>query len=90
MSHILPDNLFQELAARLVDGVSNLLNTEIPSEEVVSLLTMNNLPTVAKTQSLLTKQSLKRNVITFFWSSSPSLFHTQLGHYQIEHFGQKI
>ena len=48
MSHILPDNLFQELAAGLVDGVPNLLNTEIPSEEVASLLTTNNLPTVAK------------------------------------------
>ena len=32
MSHILPDKLFQELAARLVDGVQNLLNTELPSD----------------------------------------------------------
>ena len=41
MSHILPDNLFQELAAGLVKGVPNLLNTEIPSEEVAILLTTN-------------------------------------------------
>ena len=70
MSHILPDDLFQELAAGLIDGVPNLLNTEIPSEEVVSLLTTNNLPTVAKTQSLLTKQYSRRNEITFRWSSA--------------------
>ena len=48
MSHILPNNLFKELAAGLVDGVPNLLNTEIPSEEVAGLLTTNNLPMVAK------------------------------------------
>ena len=48
ISHILPDNLFQELAAGLVDGVPNLLNTELPSEEGASLLTTNKLPTVAK------------------------------------------
>ena len=48
MSHILPDNLFQELAAGLVGGVPNLLNTELPSEEVAILLTTNNLSTVAK------------------------------------------
>ena len=48
MSHILPDNLFQELAAGLADSVPNLLNTELSSEEVASLLTTNNLPMVAK------------------------------------------
>ena len=48
MSHILPDNLFKELAAGLVDDVPNLLNAELPREKVASLLTTNNLPTVAK------------------------------------------
>ena len=33
MSHILPDKLFQELTAGLVNGVPNLLNAEIPSEK---------------------------------------------------------
>ena len=70
MSHILPDDLFQELAAGLIDGVPNLLNTGISSEEVASLLTTNNWPTVAKTQSSSTKQYSKRNAITFCWSSA--------------------
>ena len=48
MSHILPDKLFQELVAGLVNGVPNLLNTKIPSDEVATLLTTNNLSTVAK------------------------------------------
>ena len=71
MSHILPDDLFQELAAGLVDGVPNLLNTEFPSEEVASLLTTNNLSTVAKkNQSSSIKQYWRRNEITFCWSSA--------------------
>ena len=48
MSHILLDELFLELAAAMVDGVPNLLNTELTSEEVASLLSTTNLPTVAK------------------------------------------
>ena len=59
MSHILPNNLSQELAPGLVDGVPNLLNTEIPSEEVTSLLTTNNLPTVVKKLELVNKEILK-------------------------------
>ena len=61
MSHVLPDNLFQELAAGLVDGVPNLLNTEIPSEEVASLLITNNLPMVAKNPELVDKTILKED-----------------------------
>ena len=59
MSHILPDNLLQELAAGLVDGVPNLLNTELSSEELTSLLITNNLPTVAKKTELVDKAILK-------------------------------
>ena len=59
MSHILLDDLFQELAAGIVDSVPKLLNTEIPSEEVASLLTTNNLPTVAKNPELVDKAILK-------------------------------
>ena len=59
MSHILPDDLFQELAAAMVDGVPNLLNAEIPSKEVASLLATANLPTVAKNPKLVDKAILK-------------------------------
>ena len=48
MSHILPDDLFLELAAVMVDGIPNLLNAELPSEELASFLATLNLPTVAK------------------------------------------
>ena len=48
MSHILPGNLFLELAAAMVDGVPNLLNAELPSKDVASLLATPNLPMVAK------------------------------------------
>ena len=47
MSHISLDNLFCDLAAAMIDGVPNILNTELPSDKVVSLLSTNNLPTVA-------------------------------------------
>ena len=43
MSHILPEELFLELGAAMIDGVPNLLNTELPSEEVASLLATPNL-----------------------------------------------
>ena len=59
MSHILPDDLFRELAAAMVDGVPNLLNAEIPSKEVASLLATANLPTVAKNPKLVDKAILK-------------------------------
>ena len=59
MSQILLDNLFQELAVGLVDDVPSLLNTELLSEEVVSLLTTSNLPTVVKNPELVDKAILK-------------------------------
>ena len=70
MSHILPNQLFLELATGLIDGVPNLLNTEIPSEEVASLLTTNNLPTVAKNPELVDKTILKeeRNHLSMVFS----------------------
>ena len=55
MSYILPDNLFYELAAAITDGVPNLLNAELPSEEVGSLLPTNNLLTVAQNLKLVNK-----------------------------------
>ena len=58
-SHILLDDLLWELAAAMVDGVRNLLNTEIPSKEVASLLVTANLPTVAKNPKLVDKAILK-------------------------------
>ena len=60
MSHILPNNLFLELATGLIDGVPNLLNTEIPSKEVASLLSTSNLPTVAKNLESVDKAILKK------------------------------
>ena len=59
MSHILPNDLFRELAVAMVDGVLNLLNTEIPSKEVASLWTTANLPIVAKNPKLVDKAILK-------------------------------
>ena len=53
MSHILRDKLFQELVAGLIKGFPNLLNIELPSKEVESLLSTNNLPTVAKNPELI-------------------------------------
>ena len=80
MSHILPYDLFQELAARLVDNVPNLLNTEIPSEEVASLLTTNNLPTVAKNPELVNNAILKeeRNHLLLVFSKHLAYFTPNL------------
>ena len=90
ISHILPNNLFQELAAGLVDGAPNLLNTELPSEEVASRHTTNNLPTVAKNPEIVDKAILKeeRNHLSSVFSKHLAYF-TQLGHYQNGHSGQK-
>ena len=81
MSHILPNDLFQELAAGLVNGVPNLLNTEIPSEEVASLLTTNNLPTVAKNPELINKAILKEehNHLSLVFSKYLAYFTSNLG-----------
>ena len=59
MSFILLDNLFLELSVGLVDGILNLLHTEIPSKEAASLLSTSNLPTVAKNLELVDKAILK-------------------------------
>ena len=59
MSHILPDDLFRELAAAMVDEVPNLFKTEIPSKEVASLMATANLPAVAKNPKLVDKAILK-------------------------------
>ena len=59
MSHILSDELFLELAAAMVNGVPNLLNAELPSEEVATLLSTPKLPTVVKNPDLMDKAILK-------------------------------
>ena len=81
MSHILSDDLFQELAAGLVDDVPNLLNTELASEEVASLLTTNNLPTVAKNLELVDKAILKEehNHLSLVFSKHLAYFTPNLG-----------
>ena len=81
MSHILPDDLFLELAAGLVDGVPNLLNTELPSEEVASLLTTDNLPTFARNPELVDKAILKeeRNHLSLVFSKHLAYFTPNLG-----------
>ena len=81
MFHSLPNNIFQELAAGLVEGVPNLLNTEIPSEEVVSLLTTNNLPMVAKNSELVNKAILKEecNHLLLVFSTHLAYFTPNLG-----------
>lgn len=58
--HILLDELFLKLAAAMVDGVPNLLNVEIPSEKVKSLLATDNLPTVTNYPQLVYKAILKK------------------------------
>ena len=85
MSHILLDNSFQELAAGLVDGVQNILSTELRSEEVVSLLTMNNLPTVAKNPELVDKTILKeeRNHLSLVFSKHLAYFTPNLGNIKL-------
>ena len=70
MSHILLDQLFLELAAGLIDGVQNLLNTEILSKEVASLLATSNLPTVVKNPELVDKAILKEECNIFPWYSA--------------------
>ena len=81
MSSILPDNLFQELAAGLVGGVPNLFNMELPSREVASVLTTNNLPTVAKTPKLVNKAILKEehNHLSLVFSKHLAYFTPNLG-----------
>ena len=81
MSHILPDNLVLELAAVMVDGIPNLLNAELLSKEVASLLATPNLPTVAKNPELVDKAVLKeeRNHLSMVFSSHLTAFTPNLG-----------
>ena len=81
MYHILPDDLFLEIAAAMVDGVPNLLNAELQSEEVASLLATPNLPTVAKNPELFDKAILKeeRNHLSMVFSSHLTAFTPNLG-----------
>ena len=81
MSHILPDNLFLELAAAMVDGVPNLLNDKLTSDEVASLLATPNLPTVAMNPELVDKAILKeeRNHLSIVFSSHLTTFTPNLG-----------
>ena len=81
MSHILLDDLFQVLAAAMVDGVPNLLNAEIPSKEVASLLATPNLPTVAKNPKLVDKTILKEecNHLSMVFSKHLGYFTPNLG-----------
>ena len=73
--------MFLELAATMVDGVPNLLNTELPSKEVASLLATPNLPTVAKNPELVDKAILKeeRNHLSMVFSSHLTAFTPNLG-----------
>ena len=81
MSHILPIDHFRELAAAMVDGVPNLLNAEIPSEEAASLLATANLPTVAKNPKLVDIAILKdeRNHLLMVFSQHMACFTPKLG-----------
>ena len=81
MSHIPPDDLFLKLAGTMVDGVPNLLNTELLSKEVASLLATPNLPTVAKNPELVDKAILKeeRNHLSMVFSSQLTAFTPNLG-----------
>ena len=76
MSHILPDELFLELGTAMIDVVPNLLNSELPSEEVASLLAIPNLPTMAKNPELVDKAILKeeRNHLSMVFSSHLTSF----------------
>ena len=65
----------------MVDGVPNLLNAEIPSEEVASLLATANLPTVAKNPKLVDKAILKeeRNHLSMVFSKHLAYYTPNLG-----------
>ena len=81
MSHILPDELFLELAAAMVDGVPNRLNAELPIKEVARLLATPNLSTVAKNPELIVKAILKEehNHLSMVFSSHLTAFTPNLG-----------
>ena len=57
------------------------MNTKIPSEEIMSLLTTNNLPTVAKNPELVDKAILKeeRNHLLLVFSKYLAYFTSNLG-----------
>ena len=65
----------------MINGVPNLLNAEPLSEETVSLLSTDNLPTVAKKMELVDKAILKeeRNHISKIFSKHLAYFTPSLG-----------
>ena len=78
---MLPDNLFLELSAGLIDGVPNLLNTEISGKEVASLLSTSNLPIVAKNPELVDKAIMieERYHLSMVFSKHLAYFTPNLG-----------
>ena len=58
-SHILPDQLFTELCASLVDGVPNLLNAELDNKEVQEMLHRGNLSNAKSNPKLMKKAIIK-------------------------------
>ena len=55
MSHILPDKLFLQLGAGLIDGVPNYLHGSIETEELDRYMAEDNLPSVQKMPDLVDK-----------------------------------
>lgn len=70
LSHILPDKLFLELAAGLIDGVPNHLVAEIKEEETREMLQRNKLSNIASNPELVEKAILKeeRNHLSLTFS----------------------
>ena len=91
VSHILPDKLSQELTWGLIDGVSNLLNIELPSKEVANLLSMNTLPTMVKNPELVDKAILKEehNHLSMVFSKHLAYFTPNLGIIKLDIFDKK-
>ena len=48
ISHILPDEMFLNLGAGLIDGVPNCLYSDVPNEELEANLAIYNLPGAMK------------------------------------------
>ena len=73
--------MFYDLAAAMIDVVPNLLNADLPSDEVTSLLSTNNLPTVAKNLELVDKAILKKehNHLSMVFSKHLAYFTPNLG-----------
>ena len=59
LSHILPDQIFTELCAGLVDKVPNLLNVELDNKEVQEMIHRGNLPNAKANPKLMQKAIIK-------------------------------